>query len=219
MEILGVTMTSLEYLREKIITGELKAGQRLNETELSMELGISRPPLREAFRILEENQLIVSMPRKGTFVAEISIEDFVEIYQAREMLECHCIDLIQEKNIKTFPLLERAIEASATLSIPPDDKPKEKMAFLEAFAAFHHRLIESAGNKQLIHFYKRIGFHLSRYQFMYAYLPGLTDLSQDAHWEILNHIKEGRFLEAKQLVRYHIRSFVQLMRTRMSLKA
>ena len=215
MEILGVTMTSLEYLRDKIITGELTAGQRLNETELSLKLGVSRPPLREAFRILEEDQLVVSLPRKGTFVAEISVEDFVEIYQAREMLECYCIDLIQEKNIKTFPLIERALEESGALSVPPDDKPKEKMEFLETFADFHHRLIESAGNKQLIHFYKRIGFHLFRYQFMYAYLPGLTDVSQDAHWEILNHIKEGRYHEAKELVRYHIRSFVQLMKTRM----
>jgi DNA-binding GntR family transcriptional regulator len=215
MEILGVTRTSLEYLREKIIIGELKAGQRLNEIELSAKLGISRPPLREAFRILEEEQLVVSVPRKGTSVSEISFGAFVELFQAREMIECYCIDLIEEKNIRTFLEIERAVEESVGLPVPPDDRPKEKLTFLKALTEFHIRLVEISENRQLISFYTRIGFNIARYQYMYADLAGLTERSPSAHRQVLNHLKNGQYALAKDLVRYHIRAFVRLMKTRM----
>ena len=66
MEVFGVKENVVQYLRSKIITGELAVGQKLNELELSCLLSISRPPLREAYRILENEYVIVSIPRKGT---------------------------------------------------------------------------------------------------------------------------------------------------------
>lgn len=66
MEVFGVKESVVQYLRSNIITGELAAGQILNELELSSLLGISRPPLREAFRIVKNEHVIVSIPRKGT---------------------------------------------------------------------------------------------------------------------------------------------------------
>ena len=87
MEILNVTASTLEFLREKIITGELKSGQKLNETSLSVTLGISRPPLREAFRLLEKDHMVVNIPRKGTCVTELSIKDYGEVSQVRQILE------------------------------------------------------------------------------------------------------------------------------------
>jgi DNA-binding GntR family transcriptional regulator len=53
MVVMGVTQSVAQYLRENIFSGELAPGQKLNELELSSRLGVSRPPLREAFRILE----------------------------------------------------------------------------------------------------------------------------------------------------------------------
>jgi len=99
MEIKSVTDSVTQYLRKQIITSELAAGQRLNETNLASHLSISRPPIREAFRILENEHLVVNIPRKATYVSDISIEDLQEVYQAREMLECYAIDLLKDKNI------------------------------------------------------------------------------------------------------------------------
>ena len=87
MDISGVTQNTLDYLKFKIITGEFQPNQKLNETVLSAQLGISRPPLREAFRLLEQHHLVVSIPRKGCYVSDVSFEDFIEIYQTREMIE------------------------------------------------------------------------------------------------------------------------------------
>jgi len=83
MEIKTVTNIATEYLRKQIITGEMAAGQRINETDLASCLDISRPPIREAFRILENEHLVVNIPRKGTNVTKISSEDLQDIYQAR----------------------------------------------------------------------------------------------------------------------------------------
>ena len=66
MKVLGVKDSVVQSLRTQIIIGELTPGQKLNELVLSSLLGISRPPLREAFRLLENEHLAHSIPRKGT---------------------------------------------------------------------------------------------------------------------------------------------------------
>jgi len=86
MEIKTVTNTVTEYLRKQIITGELVADQRINETDLAARLKISRPPIREALRILENEHLVINIPRKGTNVTKISIEDLQDIYKAPKNL-------------------------------------------------------------------------------------------------------------------------------------
>ena len=118
MEILNVTTTALQVLREKIITGELKSGQKLNETGLSVKLGISRPPLREAFRVLEKDHMVVNIPRKGTYVAELSVRDFEELSQTREMIECYTIDLLRASNIRNLPKVTLAINRALSLPLP-----------------------------------------------------------------------------------------------------
>jgi DNA-binding GntR family transcriptional regulator len=215
MEILGVTATVVVNLRNKIITGELHAGQKLNESQLASDFGISRPPLREAFRMLEQAQLLVSIPRKGTFVAEASLGNFIELYQAREMIECHAIDLIEEKGLKSYPDVESILYETSDLPLPPERDNQSKLDYLMAFAGFHHKIVEMAGNSQLIHFYRTISHLLARYQFMYAYLPGLTRDSQADHQNIYNFIKQGQYARAKEFLRSHIKSFVKLMESKM----
>lgn len=72
MKILGVTESAARSLRQEIIMGEISPGAKLNEIKLSNRYGISPPPLREAFRKLEYENLVENVPRKGTYVTEIS---------------------------------------------------------------------------------------------------------------------------------------------------
>ena len=215
MEILGVTKAVVEYLRDRIITGELQAGQKLNETDLSSLLGISRPPLREAFRILEEGDLVVSVPRRGCYVADVSLEEFEQLYQAREMTECYVIDLLKEKKKKEFHEIKKALSEAAQVSFPSPDNPKEHLEYLSKFANFHRQLVKTCENIKIIGFYEKLNLNISRYQFMYAYLPGLTSDSQADHEHVLELIEDGEYAEAKKHLRTHIKSFVKLMKARM----
>ena len=100
MEVQNLTKRVLEYLRNRIITGELVPGQRLNENEIASSLEISRHSIREAFRVLESEQLVFSIPNKGAFVTELSYDDLLEFSQTREMIECYAVELLKKKKIK-----------------------------------------------------------------------------------------------------------------------
>jgi len=214
MEIKSVTDSVTEYLRKQIITGDLAADQRLNETDLASRLDISRPPLREAFRILENEHLVVSIPRKGTYVSNLSVEDLQEVYQAREMLECYAIDLLKAKNIRDLPNVIASVEAASDLSIPSQDNREEVFTYLKAFVDFHIKLIESTGNNWVVHFYNSISSHLARYQFIYLYIPGSGRRSIEEHQQILGLIKEGFYKKAKKFMREHIGYTFEFLRNK-----
>jgi DNA-binding GntR family transcriptional regulator len=204
MEIKTVTSIATEYLRKQIITGEIAAGQRINETDLAARLKISRPPIREALRILENEHLVINSPRKGTNVTTISIEDLENIYQTREMLECYSIDILKAKNIKTLPSVIASVEAASRLSTPSQDNSEEIFSYLEAFVDFHIKLIDSTGNNWVIHFYNSISSHLARYQFIYLYIPTSGRRSIEEHNQILDFIKNGEYSKAKKFMKEHI---------------
>jgi len=214
MEIKSVTDSVTEYLRKQIITGELAADQRLNESDLASRLDISRPPLREAFRILENEHLVVSIPRKGTYVSNISIEDLNEVYQARDMLECYAIDLLKARNIRDFPNVTASVESASDLSIPAQDNREEVFTYLKAFVDFHIKLIESTGNNWVIHFYNSISSHLARYQFIYLYIPGSGRRSIEEHKQILDFIKAGNYEKAKKFMREHVNYTFEFLKNR-----
>ena len=212
MEIKGVTHTIAEYLKKQIITGELTAGQRLNESDLAKSLEVSRPPLREAFRILEKEKLITSIPRKGTKVSEISIEDLEEVFNARRMIEYYAIDLLEMQNVRDLSRVNECLEYESRLSKPSQDNREEYYNYLLAFAEFHIRLIESTGNSWLIQFCDSIASHLARYQFLYLYIPGSGHRSKVEHKEILDCIKSGAYGKSKELLRDHIDYMYEFLR-------
>jgi len=170
--------------------------------------------LREAFRLLEHEHLVVNIPRKGTYVTNISREDFREVYHAREMIECYAVDLLETKNIRELPQVGSVLDQTIDLSLPSNAEGEEKLDYLMAFANFHVALVEAAGNSRLIYFYQAISSNLSRYQFMYAYIPGLTRNSQEEHQQIMELIKIGAYDRAKEHLQAHIDNFIGLLETK-----
>ena len=76
-----------DTLREAIIVGELKPGQRLMEVQLAEKMGVSRTPVREAIRKLELEGLVEMLPRKGAHVAELSVKDIMDVLEVRATLD------------------------------------------------------------------------------------------------------------------------------------
>ena len=211
MKFIGVTEGLVQHLREHIIDGKLEPGQRLNETELSSKLGTSRSPLREAFRVLSGEHLVDFLPRKGCFVSQVSMEDCTEIYEAREMLECFAIGLLEDKQIRHLPEVAEALTLTADLQMPVEDDPHKKFVYLKLIADFHIKLVESAGNTRLSAYYLSIFPSLARYQSIYVFINGLMDRSQHEHERILEMIEAGKYSDAKKLHQKHIRSWSKLM--------
>jgi DNA-binding GntR family transcriptional regulator len=220
MEILNVTGSVLQVLRNKIITGELKSGQKLNESTVSSSLGISRPPLREVFRMLEKDHMVINIPRKGTYVAELSIKDFEELSQVREMMECYAIDLLKTSNIRNLPKVTVALNKA--LSLPMSNNsvdPEELLNRIKVILDFHTSLVESTGNSRLAYNYHSISLNLARYQFLYFYTSGAAQHSLDDHAKTLEFIRDGNFDQAKEELRKHIHYTVELVKDRILYQA
>lgn len=215
MEGLNTTSTVLEALREKIIIGELKPGYKLNEVDISMNLGVSRPPLREAFRILEKDNMAFSVPRKGTYVSELSLKDFMEVSQTREMIECYCVDLLKASDIRSLPKSENALEKAAALrsSLNSEDEA-ELLLLIRVMHEFHVGLVESTGNSMLSRIYGSIGYTLARYQHIYFHIDDAARHSLDDHKMVLEFLHEGSFDRAKDELRKHILFTVDLVKNR-----
>jgi DNA-binding GntR family transcriptional regulator len=209
--IIGVGEGVLQYLRAHIITMELMPGQKLNEIELSRSLGISRAPLREAFRILENEHLVVSIPRKGCLVTDISMKDCQDIYELRTLFESAAIDLLESHRIRSLPHVIQALEKTALLKKPVDNGASSKFDYLRSVAEFHLRLVEAGGNLRMNQLYKGIFPSLARYQSLYTYISELMDKSQEEHEHVLRLIEEGNYSKAKQDLNSHIKKFIWLI--------
>jgi len=215
MEILNVTGSTLQFLREKIITGELKSGQKLNESTLSSSLGISRPPLREVFRMLEKDHMVINIPRKGTYVAELSVKDFEELSQIREMMECYAIELLRASNIRNLPKVTLALNKALSLPMSINSvDPEELLNHIRVILDFHTSLVESAGNSRLAYNYHSISLNLARYQFIYFYISGAAQHSLDDHTKTLEFIRNGNYDQAKEELKRHIHYTVELVKNR-----
>lgn len=81
----------LARLRQAIVTGELTPGEQVRQEALAQRFGVSRVPLREALKILQGEGSVVYLPRRGYFVAELSLADLLEVYRIRELLEAEAI--------------------------------------------------------------------------------------------------------------------------------
>ena len=214
----SITESIVEQLRIHIVGGALKPGQKLNESKLSSHFGVSRPPLREAFRSLENEKLVTSVSRKGSYVTDISLEDCQEIFEVREMIECAAIDLFKEKKINNLPEVAAVIKQTADLTVPTSSEPRIRFEYLMAIANFHIKLVESANNSRLTHFYNAISLSLARYQALYMYDELVMNRSKGVHQQILRSIKAGNYADAKKILRSHIRGFLEFMRNRLELK-
>ncbi|MCX6027056.1 MAG: GntR family transcriptional regulator [Chloroflexi bacterium] len=217
MEVLSVTASALQLLRERIITGELKPGQKLNESVLSDRLGISRPPLREAFRLLENDHLVVNIPRRGTYVPELTAQDYTEVAQIREMVECYAIDLLEAAGTRILPKVDSALHRAENLPVPPTTAgPEDLLAYIKVLLSFHQYLVESSGNSLLAQIHHSISFYLARYQFVYFRIDGTVQHSLPNHRRTAEFIREGKYDQAKEELRKHIQYAVETVKNEIS---
>ena len=144
-----------KYLREKISSGEWSSGRRLSDFLLSKEIGISRTPIREAINQLVAEGLAEFRPHEGAFVRTLIRRDVEELYEIREILECHCArKAAQSSNPSLLKVLETSLESMLELEraiakgqefLDQDATLMQRTCDLE----FHKELIAAAGNSKL----------------------------------------------------------------------
>jgi len=206
MEFPGLTQSLVGILRKKIVIGEIEPGQKINEIALARSLNISRSPLREALKTLENERLVIYTPRKGNSVSNISLEDLSEIFQIREMMECFAIGLLEKKSIQTYENLDLCIERMIGLEVPSQSaSTEEKLNYVETLSEFHLELVKAAGNNRLFDSYVTIHSNINRYVFIYIFTQGVSEHRIEDHLEIVKYLKEKKYKEAGLAAKNHVR--------------
>jgi len=197
-EIKSLMVVVLDNIRKRILTGGFRPGQKINESEIALKLGISRSPVREAFRVLEGEGLITTLPRKGSYITDISPQDLSELFGIRELLECHAIDGVKKRALKSPDEMAAMIEEIGRGLL------EDRYAFT-VISGFHYDLVELSNNFRLIELYKILAVSLRRYQAIYHSKSGQRDISLEQHQGIVNTIKRGDYSQTKRLLKRHIR--------------
>jgi len=197
----SITDQIYEHLSTSIIEGKIKPGEKLIENDLGHQFGISRSPLRECFRILESEGLIVIHPRKGTFVRDITIKDIEDVFPVRASLECLAAKLavknIGEKEIIVFNDLIVKMEEAL--------RNKDNRSFLHLNFNFHSVFIKASNNHILEKTLKNLGRGLwQRIAFLYYQSPSGLDFSNNMHKEIVKAFQEKDINSVQRIVEEHI---------------
>lgn len=199
----------VKYIKQQIISGELNPGDRIVETKLARELGVSQTPVREAIRHLHGEGIITIVPNKGPMVRTLDMKDVFEIYSVRSMLEGLAIRLAtQNATDEQIAGLESFYE-----------EMKQKLnddsvaSLLHDSSHIHRTIIEMAGHSRLLNMYQSISFQIS----LVNRLLGAKSTKQkevDQHLELIEALKKKDPDSAEQTMRKHIfrsyRDFVQL---------
>lgn len=135
-------------LREKILSGKLRPGERLSENRISVELKVGQPTVREALFGLEREGLVERVPNLGTFVRELGLREASDLYQVRAELEGLAARLAAQR------AQPQEIEELLSLAVGMKSAAKDhgKEGFLTADLAFHRYLWQLSGNAQLAAF-------------------------------------------------------------------
>ncbi|MEO5766112.1 MAG: phosphonate utilization associated transcriptional regulator [Casimicrobiaceae bacterium] len=187
-------------LERMILAGDLAAGAKLSEAAIADLLGVSRGPVREAFRALEESGLVRLAKNRGVFVRQIDVAEADEIYELRAVLDefvgrrvAQSADAATVRELRA--LVDRMDKAAAKSDLD---------AYHLATLAFHDRLVELAGNAKLLLTYRRLVNELSLYRRTALAEAGALPLSSHQHHDIVEKIAARQAAAAGRALYEHV---------------
>lgn len=195
-------------LRSAILRGDLKPGERLMEIHLAKQLGVSRTPVREAIRLLEDEGLAATVPRRGAHVAKMTEKDLFDVLEIRDALD------------------ELAVKA-ACMRMTDDDYKELENAFLEfkkscstgdvrviaqADEDFHSVIYKASKNPKLVAIVENLKEQM--YRFRYEYLRGIEDFSGliAEHEAIMKDLSEKNENAVKEEMHKHLKNQVECVK-------
>jgi DNA-binding GntR family transcriptional regulator len=170
------------FLINEITFGKLRQGQRVNEAELARHLGISRNPIREAVRRLEERGMLVSSPRRGTFVRSFTKKDIDDIFSFRLVVETFALEQGMPRMTDVDQSEIRAHLMAMEVAAAEHNEP----ALVEQDLAFHLRICKLSNNHKTLQAFSSIQVEL---QMLIAMAGRSFETLQAAaadHWPVVN---------------------------------
>jgi GntR family transcriptional regulator of vanillate catabolism len=219
------TETTIEALRRSILDGRFEPGAHLSEEALSADFGVSRTPIRNALRVLANEDLLVYAPNRGCVVRRYSTADVLDAYDVRGTLEAMACRLVAERGLTAeqearLAAINRAAGAVIDRNIWG---PAEQAAWRDCNTDFHSLLMEAAGNalleltaRQMRRIPRLCDHRMEPGSAFYesVYTPANRQRSHGEHLELLAAIQARQGARAEHLMREHVWRNRELLRQR-----
>lgn len=187
-------------LREAILKGELRPGERLMELQLAAKLGVSRTPIREAIRMLEQEGLAVTIPRRGAEVAKMTEKDMQDVLQVREALDelaaSIACELITKEELESLENAMQEFEAAT--------RTKDIKKIAETDMVFHDIIYQATRNPKLVNILNNLREQMYRYRVEYLKDEKNYPILLKEHQEILDGFIEKNKALVTDSMRKHV---------------
>ncbi len=194
-------------LRDAILKGQLKPGERLLENHLADKLGVSRTPVREALRMLEQENLVELIPRRGAQVLDISAEDIKNILEIRSALEVvsirHACQKMDNDSLKELKKHNAEFEAAF--------EARDYEGVATADEKFHDVIFSAAGNKRLVVIISNIQAQVYRYRMAYLKVYETKTAVLNHHRNIIEAIEKHDAALGEKVMAEHIEHQTQVI--------
>lgn len=196
-------------LREAILKGEIKPGERLMELQLAAKLGVSRTPIREAIRMLEQEGLAVTIPRRGAEVAKMTEKDMQDVLQVREALDelaagIAC-ELITTEELKQLEQAAEDFEAAT--------RTKDIKRIADTDMVFHDIIYHATKNPKLVNILNNLREQMYRYRVEYLKDEKNYPVLLKEHRAILQGITEKNKELVTDSMRMHVTNQAAAVKT------
>ena len=196
-----------ETLRNAIVAGTLKPGERLMEIQVAEELGVSRTPVREAIRKLELEGFVVMIPRRGTYVSDLSIKDVNEVYEVRTALDVLAAGLAVER------ITEEELEEMERLLVVFGEciEANDMDKIVDADSKFHDILYKATRNERLIGIVNNLREQLTRFRSLSMSYPGRLKDMLEEHTRLVEALGQRNATVAQKLANDHMANAEQTL--------
>jgi GntR family transcriptional regulator of gluconate operon len=189
-----------DHIRQSILDGSLLPGTHLAEPQIATQMGVSRSPVREAFRLLEADGLIEIRSGQGAFVRGLTLDEVHEIYTARNLIEGYAAELAAQKaNPADVKRLRQALE-----KVTEAARREDYAATIQADFGLHRLIWEIAGHGILYDVLARLEAQIRIFMVIQAPLFDHLYDSVESHHQVIEAIAAGDGAEAKVSIRQHI---------------
>ena len=196
-QIITIRQQVYNIIKRRIADGTYTHGQRLQEVDLSVELNVSRSPVRSALSQLEAEGLLMGQPNKGVFVRPFTEKEIHDIFEIRTLYECHAIDFLRDHPNETL------MEQLLVLKRRTENLYAEIDYMMGPEVNFHYALVESTGNAFLIKSHQFASAITMSYHVLLFAGDNYKE-TVDSHLKVINALLEQDYDLSKELLKQHL---------------
>lgn len=182
-----------------IITGVMKPGEKILDSELASYFNVSRTPVREALQLLQNQRLVCVIPGRATVVADLDVEDFEKCYRPLAEIDALAAELACGKLTEEMLYeLEQALHASEEAN-----RKGDTAAIIHYDSRFHEIIVDAADNEYIAEFSHTLVLHIQRIRYHFFHMPTMRKVSAKQHAGILEALRAKDAALAKARMREH----------------